>query len=364
MDKEEEAMAITYVAPPRQLLSSRRTFSWYRPAGKSPTEYEDLTCGQQSDPAHYAYQGWPVRFDDGRDPVYAGSTKLRSVDWFAFRDPNRMMNRTYVASTNEAEKSLSRSIAGAVKAGHFAFANPGWVRVGLGQHFMTYPFVNYGLFLAFSYAEREALSDTVTFAIVFTAVDKLRHMQDAVHYSFDLAEAFGDASDAEAPVWWKTAQVWQGARAAVEHIIASTDWMEIVVAANLSFDRVFGDLAKVEYFGRFAAANGDSITPMLIASAQADDHRTMAWTRALVQHLVSDAMHGAANRTQINEWIDKWDAHSKTAIDAFAPCFTSAPTRPVSFTDAAASVWRRRNQLLAELGLTPSNISVQGGGHV
>lgn len=356
-------MTLNHVAPVRQPLSNRRTFTWYRPAGRSATEYEDLTCGQQSDPAHHAYQGWPIRFDDGRDPVYADSTALRSTDWFAFRDPSHTTNRAYVSSTNEVERSLSRSISGAVKAGHFAFAEPGWVRTGLAQHFMTYPFVNYGLFLAFCYAEREALSDTVTFAIVFTAADKLRHMQDAVHYSFELEAAFG-TSDAEAPAWWKADPVWQGARAAVEHIIASTDWMEIVVAANLSFDRVFGDLAKIEYFSRFAAANGDGITPMIIASAEADDHRTTAWTRALVNHLVSDAVHGAANRKQINEWIDKWDARSKHAIDGFAPCFSTAPRNPVSFADAAASVWRRRNQLLAELELTPSRISAEGGGHV
>jgi methane monooxygenase component A beta chain/propane monooxygenase small subunit len=360
-------MTVNYLAPRRQQLSSRRTFAWYEPAGKLATEYEDLTCGQQSDPAHHAYQGWPIRFDDGRDPVTADSTRLRSSDWFAFRDPSRTMNRSYVSSTNEAEKALARSITGAVKAGHFAFADPGWIRSGLAEHFMTYPFVNYGLFLAFCYAEREALSDTVTFAIVFTAADKLRHMQDAVHYSYDLAEPYPDLADGDALQWWKTRPIWQGARSAIEHLIATDDWMEIVIAANLCIERVFGDLAKVEYFGRFAAANGDGITPMLIASAQADDNRTMAWTRALIEHLVADPEHGAGNRAQIDHWIEKWDARAHEAIDAFAPCFSAAPSNPVSFADAAAGVWRRRNQLLAQLGLSPSRISVAGaerGGHV
>ena len=30
--------------------------------------------------------------------------------------------------------------------------------------------------------------------------------------------------------------------------------MEVIVAANLCFDRLFGELAKMEYFSRFAAA--------------------------------------------------------------------------------------------------------------
>jgi methane monooxygenase component A beta chain/propane monooxygenase small subunit len=96
---------------------------------------------------------------------------------------------------------------------------------------------------------------------------------------------------------------------------------------------------------------------MLIASAQADDNRTVSWTKALVQHLVADRTYGDANRAQINEWIAKWDEHALRAIDAFAPCFSSAPICPVSFTDASAGVWR----LLAELGLTPSGISREGG---
>src|SRR6185369_7302050 len=139
------------------------------------------------------------------------------------------------------------SISGAIKAGHLGFAHPTWVKTGLAEHFMTYPFVNYGLFLAFCYAEREALSDTVTFVIVFTAADKLRHMQDAVHYSYDLAEALPATTDAGAPMWWKRHAIWQGARFAVEHMVVANDWMEIVVAANLCFDRIFGDLAKAEY---------------------------------------------------------------------------------------------------------------------
>lgn len=357
-------MTATHLAPRRQQLSTRRTFAWYQPAGKLATEYEDLTCGQQSDPAHHAFQGWPIRFDDGRNPVTAESTRLRSSDWFGFRDPARTMNRSYVSATNEAERSLARSITGAARAGHFAFAHPGWLRTGLVEHFMTYPFVNYGLFLAFCYAEREALSDTVTFAIVFTAADKLRHLQDAVHYSFELAEVLPDAPTADALAWWKTRPIWQGARAAVEHLIALDDWMEIVIAANLCFDRIFGELVKVEYFGRFAAANGDGITPMLVASAQVDDNRTVAWTQALVEHLVADPVHGADNRAQIEAWIEAWDARSSEAIEAFAPCFSAAPTNPVRFADAAAEVWRRRNRVLAELGLAPSATSRKGDGHV
>jgi methane monooxygenase component A beta chain/propane monooxygenase small subunit len=87
----------------------------------------------------------------------------------------------------------------------------------------------------------------------------------------------------------------------------------------------------------------------------------VSWTKALVHHLVTDRTYGDANRAQINAWIATWDEHARRAIEGFAPCFSSAPTCPVSFPDAAAGVWRRRDQLLAELGLSASAISREGG---
>lgn len=355
-----------HIPPRRRPLPGHRTFGYYPPAGRRPTEYEDLTCDQQSDPSHFAFQGWPIRFDDGRDPITTASTELRSSDWFAFRDPNRTTNRGYVASNNEIEKGLEHSVAGAIRAGHFEFINRQWVAEGLAKHLMTYPYVDYGMFLALCYAEREALSDTTTLPIVFEATDKLRHLQDTVHYSFHLAEHFPDEAGSSDDIHretWKNDPIWQGARKAIEHLIVSNDWMEIVVAANLCIDQLFGDLAKKQFFGRFAAANGDLVTPLLIASAEGDDVRTMSWTTALMRHLLDDEAHGSHNRGVIDGWITKWDDHALDAAEAFAPAFDSAPNEPRGFAEALADVIRGRNAMLAELGLTPSERSraTQGG---
>jgi methane monooxygenase component A beta chain/propane monooxygenase small subunit len=341
-------------SPTRPALPGNRFFTWYTPAGKSPTEYEDLTVGQQSTPAQFAFQGWPIRFDDGRDPYSADTTAIRSRDWYAYRDPNRTMQRAYVSSTNESEKSLERSIAGAKAAGLFELANPEWVRTGLAQHYMTYPFVEYGLFLANCYAEREALSDTVTFSIVFSAADKLRHLQDIVYYSFDLAEAFDDFDDGAVMASWKSDPIWQGARRAVESIIALEDWMEVVVASHLCLDRIFGELAKVEYFSRFAAANGDVVTPILIASSEADTARTQRWMRALMLHVLDDQDYGKANREIIQGWVDDWSLRAEQAAVDFRGAFESAPIAPTAYSDAAQRVRAKQHQALEELGLRPA----------
>ena len=51
------------------------------------------------------------------------------------------------------------------------------------------------------------------------------------------------------------------------------------------FDRLFGELAKVEYFSRFAAANGDVVTPIIIASSEADMARTRKWNAVIWLYL-------------------------------------------------------------------------------
>jgi len=340
-----------HTPPKPRTLPGNRSFVWVTPAGKRSTEYEDLTVGQQSTPDLYAFQGWPIRFDDGRDPYTADSTVIRSSDWYAYRDPNQTWQRGYISGVNESEKALERSLQGAQAAGLFAFADEQWVGKGLAEHYMTYPFVEYGLFLALCYAEREALSDTVTFSIVFEAGDKLRHLQDVVYYSFELAEAFPWFDDSGIDEAWARDPLWQGARKAVENIIALNDWMEVVVATNLCFDRLFGELAKVEYFSRFAAANGDVVTPIIIASSEADTARVQRWTTALIKHVLSDRVHGSENRDIIASWLEKWDAYALEACEAFAPAFSQAPGQPATFESAMRDVRARQAAYIADVGL-------------
>lgn len=339
-----------YVAPNRKPLSSRRNFAWYTPAERFPTEYEDLTVHLQSSPIHYAFQGWPVRFEDGRDPVNEGSTRVRSSDWYAYRDPSQTIQRQYVENANAVERALEQTTAGARAAGLLRAIEPRWIEC-LEQHLMTYPFVENGLFLALCHAQREALSDTVTLSIVFSAADHLRHLQDLVHHAHALAGELPAFSDAIAGEMWKSAPAWQGARAAVEHIVACRDWVEVIVAAHMCFGPLFARLVEIEYFSRFASAHGDTVTPAIMATWTAEAMRTERWTGALLEHLVEDARHGAENRQIIRDWIRAWDQHALRAMAAFAPVFERATVQPVRFEDACARVLARRSALLDDLGL-------------
>jgi alkene monooxygenase beta subunit len=125
----------------------------------------------------------------------------------------------------------------------------------------------------------------------------------------------------------------------------------VVVATNLCFDRIFGELAKVEYFSRFAAANGDVVTPIIIASSEADTARTLRWTVALMEHLLNDPLEATHNREVVAEWVDKWTDQSKAASEAFRPVFDQAPSKPSTFDEAMQRVEAKRNSVLEPLGL-------------
>jgi hypothetical protein len=128
--------------------------------------------------------------------------------------------------------------------------------------------------------------------------------------------------------------------------------MEVIVATNLCFDRLFGELAKVEYFSRFAAANGDVVTPIIIASSEADTARTQRWSAALIEHVLADPVHGTANREILTSWIQKWNAYSLEACEAFAPVFAQAPAKPATFQSAMADVRAKQATYLSKLSLT------------
>ena len=114
---------------------------------------------------------------------------------------------------------------------------------------------------------------------------------------------------------------------------------------------LFGELAKVEYFSRFAAANGDVVTPIIIASSEADTARTQRWNAALIEHVLADPVHGSANRDIVTSWIEKWDGYSLEACEAFAPAFSQAPAKPATFASAMRDVRAKQAAYLGSLGL-------------
>src|SRR5438034_459785 len=91
---------------------------------------------------------------------------------------------------------------------------------------------------------------------------------------------------------WIADPLYQGARKNVEGLMASKDWGEVVIGANLVLEPLFGVLARREFFSRFAPRNGDAVTPAVLATAETDWQRNLQWTKAFVNVLLRDPEHG------------------------------------------------------------------------
>lgn len=299
-----------------------QTFVWFTPERRKPTEYELYTVGQQSSPEQWLDVDWPLRFDDGRAPWTDDSSAIKTTKWFDWRDPNKTWQRPYVSQANQDEQALVRLLPVLTK-GSASGLDATWSTEILGKTYAAWPFVEYGLFLALAYAVREARADTIEFATVFQAADRMRVLQDIVLHLDYLQEELPGFSDSGARAAWMDDPTLTPIREVVEHLAASTDWMEILVVACLIFEPLLGQLAKFELFSRGAAASGDAATPTVLAQSADSQRRGLDLAQSLVKFVTADPDSGAANLDIINGWVTRWKPMCEKAANAFLPVFAN-----------------------------------------
>lgn len=323
-------------------------FRYVTPAKRRPSQYEEVTLHTQWDPKNFAIQGWFSPSSNGQPMWSEDSTQLRVSDWWGYRDPAQQWFRIYVDGQAKQEDAIEIAVDGAKRSGLFSELSAGWRDI-LAKYYAAYRYCEYGLFLSFCYVQREALSDVVATPLVFEGLDKDRHAQAIALYGMDLEEALPEFSDAGAQQVWMDDPVYQATREYVERLLACRDWGEITVAINLLFEPVVATLFAREFLSRFAPHHGDSVTPVILETADSDRRRNMAATAELVRFVIADT---PANQAVIESWLQKWAPLAATAVQAFAPLFTQTEEQPLSFNTAWQRVQEDYATLLTELGLT------------
>lgn len=331
-------------------LAGHRRFVWFESERRRPTEYESYTIGQQSSPERWLDVGWPVSFDDDRPPFTDESTALKCERWQDYRDPAQVWQRPFVAQTNREQQTLAAMVPEELATGAAGIASA-WRDKVLGTYYAAWPFVEYGQFLSLCYAVREALAETLTFAITFQATDKLRHQQDIVHLIFALEEASPGFSDEAARPAWMTDPILVPTRETIEKIYSSKDWAEMFVVLNLVFEPLVGDLAKNEFFAKNAAHNGDPVTPLILAGARRDSRRHLDTAKAFVTMMLEEPAHGAHNRQVIGDWLSTWTPPIVLAAQALRGLFSLDGIESTDFQEGYDRVFTAQRSLIAELGL-------------
>ena len=340
-------MKTTVDSPPRD-------FTYIKPRKARLSEYEAVNCFAQPDPDVLGPEGWFLRTAEGRPLWRRDSTRLEHPRWFDFRDPAGLWQRTYVKLQAEQERAVELAVEGGVTAGVFTDVNSVWLRELLGRHYRVWTYFEYGVFRACAQAQREALSDTLGGVLCFEAVDRMRHAQDIILYLMNVEKAVAGFADDGAKAEWLNEPLYQPARKMTEEIMALNDWGELAVAVNLVIDPLFSEVGLSQLIRRSAPYHGDSITPMLVLSAERDRRRNLAWTVELVKMVTAPELEQCEqNRRTIQDWIVRWSPLALQATEALAPVFERVPTKAVQFSDALRLARELQAGTLSQLGFTP-----------
>jgi propane monooxygenase reductase subunit len=294
---------------------SERDFSWYVPRKRRASLYEDVTIDTQPSVHRHLNRGWPVSFEDGRGTWNDDSTALRSSDWYAFRDPGEQWERPYYQAASAVEQQIEGAMRSAAQEGLLADFSPEWVEF-LRANLQVPAYVEHGLWFALATVGRDCLSDSVTTAVCLQAAMKQRSAQALVLYAMDLEQHHGPFPIEEARRTFLGDERWQSTRRYLERLAATPDWGEVIVAANMCFEPQVGTLLRREQGIRTAAANGDTVTPVLARVAAQEWEWARAWTAELVGMLVGDPRHGEHNRTVIDGWLADWNPPASEAARA------------------------------------------------
>jgi propane monooxygenase reductase subunit len=332
-----------------QTDDSERQFAWYQPAKRRATLYEDVTVDTQPSIHRHLTRGWPVSFEDGRGIWDDGSTALRCSDWFAFRDPGEQWERPFYQAGTASEQQIEGAMRSASEEGLLEDFSPEWVE--FLRRFLQIPaYVEHGLWFATATAARDCLSDSVSTCMCLQAAMKQRSAQAIVLYAMDLEQHHGEFPIEAARRAFLQDEPWQPTRRYLERLAATRDWGEVIVAANLCFEPVVATLLRRELGIRAAAANGDTVTPVLARVETQEWEWVRAWTAELVRFLLADPAYGAHNRELISSWVRPWLARAVEAAVALAPLADLVPNG-IDAGLAIERVNRYAGEMLEQVGL-------------
>ena len=337
---------------------SVREITTVKPKGRWLSEYEVAIGRAQSDLRQFDTGGWCVLRRDGSGIYDDASTAVAHPDWTEFRDPISMWQRNYVALQAEEEGAISRQMRTAELNGSFGDMCSHWCRDVLGPYYEAWACAESALFIALSRCVREALSDTLSMALVFAGVDRARHQQDIANISLHLVAEIPTYLDGLGLPTWNDDPALAPTRQFIEALLDTRDWVEVAVVVALIFDATVSDFFLSRFLRRFAPLHGDTITPTILTSAERDRARFHGSMSELVRMLLepSEVAGGGsvphrANRVVIQGWVDKWTPCAMEAVHALSCVVKAAPVQHDDAQRMRAAVTGPLTGVLESLGL-------------
>ena len=357
--------------------ASARRYNYFTPAKRKQTHYEDVTVEVQPDPRHYLTQGWIYGFANGETGYPLNWTKLKAwgVDepepqrgpgsgglpvqnwpahgWHEFRDPNEEWEQTLYRYNANVVRQLNQNVENARNSKAFDMWAANWVRF-VERHVGAWMHIEHVLGLyVFGSNERSAPTNMHNTALAANSTRKIRFAQDLALYNLTLSEEI-EGFDGSAHVQaWNDDPEWQGARKLTEALTAiEDDWGEAMVATNVVFEPLIGELFRSNLVMQSAAPNGDFVTPTVMGAGENDySQRDLRWTIACFAPLVSDKEFADHNRQLLDGWLKKWVPQALEAARTMQPLWSAADHKPPRFEDSLDRAKNRFAGICRDLGL-------------
>jgi len=358
--------------------ASARRYNYFAPAKRKQTHYEDVTVDVQPDPRHYLTQGWIYGFADGDTGYPLHWTKLKAwgVDkpepqrgigtgglpveswpahgWHEFRDPNEEWEQTIYRYNANVVRQLNQNIENARHSKSFEQWSTNWVRF-VERHVGAWMHIEHilGLYV-FAANERSAPTNMHNTALAVNSAHKIRFAQDLALYNLTLSEeieGFDGAAHVEA---WNSDAEWQGVRKVCEALTAvEDDWGEAILAANVVFEPLLGELFRSNLVMQSAAGHGDFVTPTVMGAGEYDyAQRDLRWTIACFAPLTQDREFAEHNKALMQGWLSHWVPQALEAARQLQPLWSQPDAKPPRFEDSLDKAKNRFAGICRDLGLS------------
>jgi hypothetical protein len=283
-----------------------------------------------------------------RAPLPANSA-LRCGDWQAFTGPGARWGRSIERMEAEAESRVAAAIARVLSGEDFSDVSPQWLDfLRRAMPVAAFAFNECGQIL--ESASRRSPWGPLADGLALQASMQFRQAQSIVLYVADIEQRVGDMPMQTARTRWETDRHWLPAHHFLEQALSCPDWGESLVAVNLCFEPLMGQLLRREMAMRCGPGQGDRVTPVVAATGQEEWQLARAWTVALCRFLTEDVAHGAANRALLGGWLDRQLPAAQDATRVLSALNAGLPGEAAQGADVAAVI-DDQLALLADAGL-------------
>ncbi|MDF2462150.1 MAG: tmoE [Ramlibacter sp.] len=290
-----------------------KTWSALLSTKKRPSEYEIVTHGlhyrNRNPEAPYELDSKLMMNEWYKKHVFG--SPLKHADWNKFRDPDQVTYRGYMTMQDGQEEYVDGLLREHAARSHDKDLSAEWVKV-LGELYTPLRYLGAAMQMEMAYVVQMAPASTVTNCAAFQEADSTRWMSRVAYRTRELANAHAGAGFGENErKMWEHLPAWQGVREGVEKMLATYDWAENLLVANLIVIRSAEECMR--QLAQAARQHHDSLTGMLLEAQLRDGERSRRWT----QRLVELALETEGNRAVIGGWIEKWLPLGHKAIESY-----------------------------------------------